>query len=125
MKNQNGFSLIELIIAMIVLTFGMLAMGSAMGYMSVQVRVADLHTQRAATVAEIGEQLRSVSYDSVVSVGYASAANINGFKIWRRVNAQGLNLKRVDIYTEGPGYNRGWQNTKTDTFTISILRPFQ
>jgi prepilin-type N-terminal cleavage/methylation domain-containing protein len=125
MTNRNGFSLVELLIAIMVLTFGMLAMGSAMGYMSIQVRVADQRTQRQLAVAEINEQLMSIKYDSVNSVLYASATTVNGYKVWRTVTPINTNLKRVILISEGPGYNHGWQNAVQDTFTVSILRPFQ
>src|SRR5207249_3712424 len=61
MKNQSGFSLIELIIAMMILTFGMLAMGATMGYMNTQVRVANLQTDRIAAIGQVADQVRAHS----------------------------------------------------------------
>jgi prepilin-type N-terminal cleavage/methylation domain-containing protein len=123
MRQQSGFSMIELIVAMVILTFGMLAMGASMGFMNTQVRVANMKTERAAAVGEIAEQLRATPYDSVVAVAYTSAVTINQYKVWRDITPVNNSLKTVMVYSEGPGYYHGWQGAIRDTFTISLLRP--
>lgn len=123
MTQRNGFSLIELIVAMVILTFGMLAMGASMGFMNTQVRVANMRTERSASVGQIAEQLRALPFDSVTAVAYGSASTINEYKVWRDITSVNTNLKTVTIYSEGPGFNRGWQGAVRDTFPISLLRP--
>jgi prepilin-type N-terminal cleavage/methylation domain-containing protein len=129
MKNESGFSLVELMVALVILTFGILALGSTMGYVTLQVRVADLHTQRAAAVSQSGEQMRSMHYDSVRTVAYADRITLSEYAMWRTVTPVNANMKTVSIFSQGPGFKpgrgagNGWLSTVQDTFTISIVRP--
>lgn len=124
---QNGFSLVEVVVALVILTFGVLALASATGFFFTQIRVADVETDRAMAVQQTVEQLRSAAFDSVKSVAEASATTRNGFKTWYTVTNTNSNLRTVKVYTRGKGYvpSSGWSETALDSFTVSIARSMQ
>jgi prepilin-type N-terminal cleavage/methylation domain-containing protein len=124
MSNRNGFTLIELVCALMILTVGILALATTTAYTAVQIRSADLKTSRALAVTQTVEQIRAMKFDSVAAVSSANFVTIQGFKVWRDVTSTNNNLKSVLLYSEGLGYKprSGW-NTVRDTFVLSLIRP--
>jgi len=123
--NRDGFSIIEVLVGLIILTLGVLAMASASGYISMQVRLAHVRTQRSTAYESVTEELRSLNFDSVKDVTYANAEVVAPFKVWWGVNSVDWALKNVTLYTEGPGYVDGRlaQNAR-DTISVRIARRY-
>jgi prepilin-type N-terminal cleavage/methylation domain-containing protein len=122
-KNQDGFSLVEVVIAIMVLSFGLLAMAASTGYVATQLRSTTFDTQRNLARQRVAEQLRSTVFANVVS-------NTTGQAVGRytiRWNVTNVNVaqRRVQIITAGPAYRagQGARTTVTDTATIMILSP--
>jgi prepilin-type N-terminal cleavage/methylation domain-containing protein len=122
-KNQDGFSLVEVVIAIMVLSFGLLAMAASTGYVATQLRSTTFDTQRNLARQRVAEQLRSTVFANVVS-------NTTGQAVGRytiRWNVTNVNVaqRRVQIITAGPAYRagQGARTTVTDTATIVILSP--
>jgi prepilin-type N-terminal cleavage/methylation domain-containing protein len=120
----NGFSLVEVVVAMLILTVGLLAMAATSGYMAVQIRVADLRTERMAAVQQVIEDLRSLPFDELEPRPKASAASVGAFRVWWDLEPQGTNLVELRIHSEGPGYRAGtgWVTGVEETLSVSVAR---
>lgn len=119
---RGGFSIIEVIIAMIILTVGVLGLAGTTAYIARQVTLGDLMTERSVASQTIIDRLQSRPYDSVTS----GTDSIGIFRVnWTSV-ASGSQNKIVTIITRGPGLSRGVMPTnnpqRVDTFTFRILR---
>ena len=118
---RAGFTVIEVIIAMIILAIGVLGLAGTTAFFVRQVTQADLMTERVAAFQTVVDRLQSLPYDSVTtgsdSVGIYAVT-------WSTVN-NGSQNKTVTIITTGPG-TRGAppQNDPqvVDTFSFRILR---
>jgi Tfp pilus assembly protein PilV len=123
--NRDGFSVIEVLIGLIILTFGVLALASSTGYISTQVRVADVRTERSTAYNAAAEELRAMDFDSVKDVTYANAHTISRYKVWWSVNSLHWALKNVTLYSEGPGFvGSRLSQVARDTLSIRIARPY-
>jgi prepilin-type N-terminal cleavage/methylation domain-containing protein len=123
---KNGFSLVEVVVAIVILTFGVLALASATGFFFTQIRDADTTTDRAMAVSETVERLRAGAYDSVVSVTEAYASSRNGYKVWYTVSSTAATMRNVTIYTRGKRFENGyWNQNALDSFNIAIARNMQ
>ena len=124
---RSGFSLIEVMVAMVILTFGVLALASATGFFFTQIRVADADTDRNMAVTRTIEQIRSQHFDSVKSVSESYAVSRGGYTFWQTVTAVRPTLKEVKIYSRGRGFDTqsGWTATALDSFSISIASSMQ
>jgi prepilin-type N-terminal cleavage/methylation domain-containing protein len=120
-KGRGGFTIIEVIIAMIILTVGVLGLAGTTAYFIRQTTLSDLMTERSNAFQTILDRLQSLPYDSVTSgtdtVGVYGVA-------WSSVN-NGSQNKTVTLVTVGPG-TRGAPPRNdpavVDTFTFRVLR---
>jgi len=119
--NREGFSLVEIIVAIMILSFGLLAMASSTGYVSTQLRSSAFDTQRNLARNQIIEQLRGTFWSSVVG----GSQTVGRYTITISVATPNSVLKRVNVITSGPAYRsgRGARVTIVDTAVIQIVRP--
>ena len=119
---RAGFSLIEVIVAMVILTIGVLGMAGTTAYVVRQTTLGDLMTERAAAFQSVVDRLQALPYDSVTtgsdSVGVFAAS-------WTAV-ADGSQNKIVTIVTVGPGMSGATLPSNSpqvaDTFQFRVLR---
>lgn len=131
--SRDGFSLVELIIALVILTIGLLGMAGASTFSLSQVRGARYETQRGMALEFVADSLRAAGstaagFDAMTSLSYGSAMSIQGFKAWFDVGTASVTnaVRTVTIYTEGPRYGRsGMAPAVRDTFPIQIFEPYQ
>lgn len=114
--------MIEVIIAMVILTIGVLGLAGTTAYIVRQVTLADLMTERSAAFQTIVDRIQSLPYDSVTS----GATTIGVFNTtWSSVNS-GPQNKIVTIITVGPGLGGALVPTNdpvaVDTFIFRVLR---
>ena len=122
--NREGFSLVEVIVAILVLSFGLLAMAASTGYVATQLRSTTWDTQRNLARQQVMEQLKATIFANV-------ATNTTGRAIGQytvRWNVTNLNSaqRRVQLITTGPAYrqsNRRTMTTIVDTATVMITSP--
>lgn len=122
-NNRGGFSLVEVVVAIMVLSFGLLAMAASTGYVASQLRSSSFDTQRNLARQQVIEQLRSTIFANL-------ASNTTGQVVGRytvRWNITNVNTSQrsVQIITVGPAYRarQGARTTVTDTASILILSP--
>ncbi len=134
---RGGFSIVELVIALIILTIGMLALAAGSVYTTVEVRSSALRTQRSAAIASVVERLRSRAYDTgafdtLHAVPASTPDSVGVFAVWYDLApdqvVNGVTFTRkVTVYTRGPQYRprAGWTATAVDTFVTVIYRPIE
>lgn len=124
----GGFSLIEVIVALMILSVGILAMGASTGHVLSQVQMSQLRTERVSIVRQAAETLRGTSFASLENA-CASASTTFGtdhFALSCTVSQPATNLKRVALVSVGPGFRDGkLVSSLPDTFAISISDPAQ
>ena len=123
-RNRDGFSLVELIVSLLVLTVGVLAMATALGYLILQVRSADARTERNMVVEQVEERLRGTDFNSISTVAKSDAETFGEYDVWWGVASENANLKTITIFTEGPGFatDQGWVLTMADSSSLSLAR---
>lgn len=127
-QKQNGFSLIEVIVALMILSVGVLAMGASTGHIMAQIQASQLRTERVALVRQAAETLRGTAYGSIENVCSAASTTFGTehFDLDCIVTQPANNLKRVDLVSVGPGFQAGRLVASVqDTFAISISEPVQ
>ena len=124
---RAGFSLIEVMVAMVILTFGVLALASETGFFFTQIRVADADTDRNMAITRTIEEIRSQEFDSVKTLVEAYGVSRGGYLLWQTVATPSPSVKEVKIYSRGRGFDTqsGWTDSALDSFTISIARNMQ
>lgn len=123
-RSRDGFSLIELIISLVILTVGILALAATTGYLIIQVQVSELRTERATAVQQVVEELRATPFSQIDSRAEQSAQQVGDFRLWWDVAQPEPNLRRVTVFSVGPGYEAGsgWTQVRQDSFQVSLAR---
>lgn len=121
--SRGGFTIVEVIIAMIVLAVGVVGFAGTTGYIIRQITLADLMTERAAAFQTTIDRIQSLPYGNVA----AGADSVGVFYVrWSAVD-NGAQDKTVTILTVGPGLDRFAPSPMlsqgvVDTFVFRILR---
>lgn len=118
---RGGFSVIEVIIAMVILTIGVLGLAGTTAYIVRQITLSDLMTERSVAFQTIVERLQSLPYDSVT----AGSDSVGIFAVRWNSTPNGSQNKTVTIWTAGPGMSGNPPNNNpqvVDSFTFRILR---
>lgn len=123
-QNREGFSLVELVVAMMVLTVGLLAMATSTGYVAARITAATWDTQRSVAREQVVERLRATPF---ANLGSSTAdTTIGRFTMrWREVTpAPHANVRRIEVIAVGPAYRgRAARTVVTDTFVVDFARP--
>jgi prepilin-type N-terminal cleavage/methylation domain-containing protein len=122
-NSRGGFSLVEIIVAMVVLSFGLLAMAASTGYVYNQLRSSAFDTQRNLARQAAIEQVRGMFWDSIPSTARTQTRGRYNVT-YVALNTTGT-VKTVRFITTGPGYRSGKavRQTVTDTANIRVVRP--
>jgi len=120
--DANGFSLVEVIVAIVVLSVGVLAMAASTGYIASEVRSSTFSTQRAVARRQIIEELRAIPFDSVKNS--TSARTVGRYSLQWSVTNVNTNLKSVLVIANGPAARgNGGRTMVVDTAFVQIARP--
>ena len=119
---RAGFSLIEVIIAMLILTIGVLGLATTTAHIVRQITLGDLMTERSVAFQTVIDRLQALPYDDV-----GSGTDVIGvFELRWASTPDGPQSKIVRIWTRGPGV--GGQTFPThdpvrvDSFDFRVLR---
>jgi prepilin-type N-terminal cleavage/methylation domain-containing protein len=121
---RDGFTMVEVIIAIIILAIGLMGMAGTTALVVRQITLADVATERSAAVQTTLERLRALPFDSVSS----GSDSVGIFAVsWTSSSFQNQ-WKVLEVVTLGPGMTTsGGFPTVTasvaDTFTYRIIRP--
>ncbi|HSM35004.1 MAG TPA: prepilin-type N-terminal cleavage/methylation domain-containing protein [Longimicrobiales bacterium] len=124
MQSTDGFSVIELLVALVVLAIGLLAMASVMGTLVLQTRAADTRTERSFAVQQAAERLRAQSFGSITDRAEADAVQVGSYDVWWAIASSTSTKRDIEVFTKGPGYvpGQGFVEAKRDTFQITLAR---
>ena len=125
-RQPQGFSLVEVIVALMILSVGVLAMGASTGHVMAQIQASELRTERMIAFREAAETLRSTAFTQINTACSNASQNFGTENYTMRCISDRLdnNLWELVLITEGPGFRRGqFTTTVTDTFAITIARP--
>jgi prepilin-type N-terminal cleavage/methylation domain-containing protein len=124
-RNRRGLTLIEVIVAMLVLTIGLLGLAAGTGYVLRTTEVARIDTNRATALQSAIESLRSVPFDDVV----ADTRQVGLYDIsWTQISGD-TNWRLMQVVVEGPGRSpgggglQGLSVSVVDTLTYRLVRP--
>ena len=124
-NNSGGFSLVEVVVAILVLSFGLLAMAASTGYVATQLRSTTWDTQRNLARQQVIEQLRATVFANITQNTAGQA--IGPYTVRWNVTNVSAAQRRVEIITTGPAYrssaNRRTMSTIVDTAIVNIARP--
>jgi prepilin-type N-terminal cleavage/methylation domain-containing protein len=122
-NNRGGFSLVEVVIAIMVLSFGLLAMAASTGYIASQLRSSSFDTQRNLARQQVIEQLRSTIFVNLAT--NTTGQTVGRYTVRWNVTTPNSSQRRVQIITSGPAYRarQGARTTVIDTAAIMILSP--
>jgi len=120
----NGFSLVEVVVAIVVLSVGVLAMAASTGYIAAEVRSSTFNTQRAVARRQVIEQLRAMPFDNI-SCTTAGSGAVGRYSMEWRTTCLSTNLKRILVIASGPAVvsQRAARQNLTDTAVVEIARP--
>lgn len=122
-RGSEGFTLVEIIIAMVVLAVGVLGVAGTTAYVVRQVTLANVMTQRAVALQTAVERLQSLPYDSVGS----GSDSVGRFGLTWTSTTETSTSKLVDIVTTGPGLSSSSGSVPflttnvADTFQIRVI----
>ena len=121
---QSGFSLVELIVALVMLSAGILSMGASTGYIMNQIRLSELRSERMAAVRQAAEIIRGTTWSSVGQLCADSTFQLEQYVVSCRVTTPATTLHRVELVSAGPGYEGGrFVQGVVETFAISLAQP--
>ena len=122
--SRGGFTLVELIVAIVILTVGIVGMGGSTGWAARQVTLSDMTLERTIARQTVVERLKSTDFSSIA----AGSESIGNFRIVWTLPQSSSVYKTAQIITTGPGLNPGPGGTLpvlgpgvTDTLTLRIL----
>lgn len=121
-RAAGGFTIVEVLIAIVILAVGMLALATTSIVATTQVKIADLKTEESVAVQQAVEMLKAVPFDSIQPRAEASALRFGSYQVWWSVASPNRFLYRVTVFTKGPGYDAGagWVTAARDTFVVEI-----
>lgn len=121
---DQGFTLIEVIVALVILAVGVLGLAGTTALVVRQVTLSDVATERAAALGTVLERVRAMDFDSVGTgsdtIGSFSAS-------WSSTDFG--RSKLVTVVTLGPGLQTGTgnmpylSNSVADTFVYRVIDP--
>lgn len=119
---REGFTMVEVIVAIVVLAIGLLGLAGSTGYLIRTVSLGDLMTERTVAAQSVIDRLQSLPYDSVTS----GTDTVTAFTVsWNAVD-DGPQSKILTVVTLGPGIMPGagmiQSASVADTFVFRILR---
>jgi len=120
-RDRGGFTIVELLVAMVILTVGLLAFAGTTMFLIRQVTLAHLTTARTMAVQSVVETLRSTPYDNVTS----GDDEVGDYQLTWEATVEG-STRAVQIISVGPGPARGRSGGLSahaiDTFSYRILQ---
>ncbi len=128
-RPRAGFSLIELVMSVIVLAFGVVGLATTTLFITRQLTVAEVTTARAVATRSVMERIRATPYDSLDVGGDTIGAMVVSWTA--TVNTATVQDKAVRIVTVGPGLvsiSEGqsapmMSSAVADTVTYKVLKP--
>lgn len=123
-RSEAGVSLVETVVAMVILTVGSLGMAGTTMHVVREVAVGKVTTERASATQSVLERVRALPFDSV-STG---SQTVGSFVVTWSIPEENVRTKLVRFVSVGPGLVTGDRgpalvNNATDTLSYRLYRP--
>jgi prepilin-type N-terminal cleavage/methylation domain-containing protein len=125
-RPKSGFTIVEVVVALMVLTIGVVGMASTTLWVVRSVAIADATSKRTAALQSTVERLSGMDFDSLL----AGSDSIGRFAVAWTISGTGHSPSRtVTIVTEGPGLTAVagslpvMSNSVVDSFVYKIIHP--
>ena len=126
-RRRAGFSLIELVMSLVVLAFGVVGLATTSLFITRQLTWAEITTARATATRSAIERIRSTPYDSIGPGGDTTGAMVVSWT----VTATTSQTTTLDLVTLGPGLasisagqsSPMLSSAVADTLVYTLLRP--
>lgn len=119
---EGGFTIVEVIVAIIILTFGVLGLAGTTALMVRQVTLGQMATQRSAALQSAIEQLRATDWNDVGD----GSTTVGSYTVNWWIDEDASQSRIMKIVTTGPGISTGsgfpsLRPDVVDTFTYRLL----
>lgn len=124
-RRRSGFSLVELIVSIVILSVGVLSMAETSTWVIRQVTISRLITQRAVARQSAIEGVMADAFATL----HAGSSAFGIFNVTWLVTVDGGTFKTVQVVTVGPGRvpgstgNAALSTTMADTVFLTIPSP--
>ena len=120
---RDGFTLVEVIVATLILTVGVLGLAGTTGLLVRQVTAGEMATQRAAAFQTAVERLQALDWEAVSN----GSTTVGRYAVNWSVAQEYAQSRVMTIVTRGPGLNtsNGFPSLRPnvyDTFSFRLLR---
>lgn len=119
---RGGFALVEAIIAIMILAVGVVGLAGVSGFVTRQLTLSQMTTERAAALRSTIERIRALDFDDVVN----GSDTFENMAVSWTVTADGSS-KVISIVITGPGLTSNASGVPSlnpsvaDTFTYRVL----
>jgi prepilin-type N-terminal cleavage/methylation domain-containing protein len=123
-RPRAGFTLVELVIAVIILTIGVLGLAGTTALVVRQITLSDVNSERSAALQSVIERLRATSTATIT----AGTQTVGSFTVaWAVTDSSNAYARTVRVITTGPGLSRTsttpmLASSVADTFTFVKLK---
>lgn len=120
--------MVEVIIAIVILAFGLLGMAGTTAVLVRQITLSDVATKRNAAQQTVIERLRAADWENLSTTYASGTQTIGAFEVSWTVTSPSNQWGVLEVITVGPGLGRGTggfpmlTDNVADTFTYRILR---
>ena len=127
-SRQGGFTMVEVVIAIVILAFGLMGMAGATAVLVRQITLSDVATKRNAAQQSVIERLRAADWENLSTTLKTGTETIGPFEVTWEVTISSNQWGVLEVITTGPGLGRAAGGfpmltpTVSDTFTYRILR---
>lgn len=122
--DQGGFGLMEVILAMLFITVGIMAMGASTVQVLALVTHSELTTERGVAVREASERLRATPWNALETACDTSTFASERFTVTCTTTRPQNQLKKVRLISIGPAYGtNGRLEEAAETTAILIAEP--
>lgn len=117
---EAGFSLIEVIMAVLILSIGLLGLAATTGFVIRQTTLSDVTTERAMARQSVVERIRALDMADIT----AGSATIENFDVTWTITDSDTYYRTVEVVTVGPGLGSSGggmpmlRSSVADTFTF-------
>ena len=123
-RSELGVSIVEVVVAMVVLTVGSLGLAGTTLHVVREVAVGNVTSERATATQSVVERVRALPFDSVS----ASSQAVGSFVITWTIPQENQRTKLVRFVSIGPGLVTGANGPQlvsnaADTLTYRLYRP--
>jgi prepilin-type N-terminal cleavage/methylation domain-containing protein len=121
---RSGFTLLEVMVAVVVLTVGLMGLAGATTYVLRQVNVSELKTERSLAKQTAFERIRAAGHGQLLE----GVDTVGDYIVKWSSEQPTPNLQRVRLVSVGPGLARTgdgvamMSNTVADTTTFAVVK---